>query len=323
MARAPSIEHQIAAVRALDLADPSSLAKLRTALKGIGLVVAVAAEKLAEALNHDLVPELVEAFERLCTDGAKRDPQCRGKIAIVRALHALDVWEDGVFVRGLTVVQREGWGTPGNPAEDSAAALRGMCGVVHAQHARRDALEVLADLLHDPERATRVQAATGLGDAGRPDAAALLRYKIVEGDAESEVLSACFESLFALTREPAIAFAVRCLGTHDETAEVAALALGGARVVEAIDPLIEWSARARGPQRYAIGYLALAMIRNDRATEHLLEIVRSEGKADAVGAAKALATFKHDHGLVEQLRDAAKAQQDALARREIAALLDG
>lgn len=311
----------MAAVRALDLADPVALAKLRTALKAVGLVVAVAADKIAEASIYDLQPELVESFERLGTDGAKRDPQCRGKIAIVKALHALNVWEDDVFVRGLTIEQREGWGTPKDPAEDTAAPLRGLCGVVHAQHARPDALEVLADLLHDPERAARIHAATGLGDAGRPDAAALLRYKILQGDAESEVLSACFESLFALTREPAVTFALRCLGQHDERAEVAALALGTARVAEATDPLIEWCSRCPPRQRHAIGYLALAMLRHDRATESLLDVIRSEGKGDAVGAAKALATFGHDRALVEQIREAAQAQKDAAARREIEALL--
>lgn len=316
--RAPSIEQQIAAVRKIDLGDPTALATLRTALKSSGLVAAVAADKLAEAGNHDLVPELVESFQRLCTDGAKRDPQCKGKIAIVRALHALDVWEDAVFVRGLTIEQREGWGPE---PEDTAAPVRGMCGVAHAQHARSDALDVLADLLHDRQRAARVHAATGLGDAGRPDAAALLRYKITEGDAETEVISACFESLFALTREPAVAFALRCLRDHDERAEAAALALGTARAAEAIDPLIEWCSTCLPRQRHAIGYLALAMLRHDRATAYLLDVIRSEGKGEAVGAAKALATFGHDRALVEQILEAAKAQQDAAARREIAAMV--
>ena len=44
MPRAPSIEQQIAAVRATDLADPTSLAKLHTALESS----VVAADKLAE-----------------------------------------------------------------------------------------------------------------------------------------------------------------------------------------------------------------------------------------------------------------------------------
>jgi hypothetical protein len=50
--------------------------------------------------------------------------------------------------------------------------------------------DVLAALLADPERTARVGAAQGLGDAGRPDASALRRFKLLAGDAEPEVVSA-------------------------------------------------------------------------------------------------------------------------------------
>jgi len=162
----------------------------------------------------------------------------------------------------------------------------------------------------DPERTTRIAAAQGLGDAGRPDATALLRYKILVGDDEPQVLAACIESLLSLAREPSIDFVTKLLTDEDgDRAEVAALALGGARIAE---PLAAWCRGCLPEQRQRIGYLALALLRDDRANALLLDAIRTRVKADAVAAARALA---------DQLRAAAKPQQDKAARREIDALL--
>ncbi len=322
VARAPTIEQQIAAARRIEVTKPEGADALREILrKSLGFVVAVAAARIAEHSLVALVPDLVACFERLCEDGAKRDPGCGGKRAIVKALHAMDWWDDRVFVRGLRIVQREGWAGPdGRPPDDTAADLRGMCGVVHAQLARADALDVLAELLHDDERATRVLAANGIGDSGRRDGTALLRYKLLAGDPEAEVLSACFEALFSLAREDSVAFALRFLDAHDEIAEVAVLALGSARIAEAFEPIKLWCSGCRPPQRHAIGLLALALLRADPATDYLLDLVRSS-KTDAVAAARALATFIDDRKLIDSVRAAAKEQRDSKVQAEILALL--
>src|SRR5690242_4987054 len=100
---------RVADLRALDPAAPASLDKVRDALRAsTGFVVGAAAELVAEHRLDAAVPELAPAFERLCEDAVKRDPGCRGKLAIVRALHALDHWEDRVFVAGLSHEQLEG-----------------------------------------------------------------------------------------------------------------------------------------------------------------------------------------------------------------------
>src|SRR5262249_5325140 len=161
---------------------------------------------------------------------------------------------------GLTHSQLEGWGK-----DDTAAELRGVCGLAHAHFARPDALDVLAVLLADRERTTRLAAAQALGDAGRPDATALLRFKLLLGDEEPAGLSACGESLFALARDESYAFVVRMLAQHDDRAEVAALALGGARFAAAFDPLTAWCVGATPEQRHRIGYLALALLRSEPA----------------------------------------------------------
>jgi len=311
-----TLQQRIAELRALDADAPASQGKIRAAIGSpAGLLVAAAASLVEEHRLEPIVPELAPAFERLCEDPVKRDPGCRGKLAIARALHALDHWEDRVFVAGLTYVQREGWG-----GEDTAAELRGVCGLAHAHFARADALDVLAGMLGDRERTTRLAAAQALGDAGRPDATALLRFKVLLGDEEPQVLAACLESLFALARDASYGFVVRLLAAHDERAEVAALALGQGRFAAAFDELAAWCIGCPPEQRHRIGYLALALLRSEAATAYLLEAIGTHGRLDAVAAARALATFKDDAAVAERVRAAAKLQKDAAARREIAEL---
>ncbi|HEX4420725.1 MAG TPA: HEAT repeat domain-containing protein [Kofleriaceae bacterium] len=311
-----TLQQRVAELRALDPAAPASLGKLRAAVQSsTGFLVAAAADLIAEHRLEPVVAELAPAFVRLCDDGAKRDPACRGKLAIAKALHALDHWDDQVFVAGLRYEQKEGWG-----GDDTAAELRGVCGLAHAHFGRPDALDVLAGLLGDPQRVTRVAAAQGLGDAGRPDATALLRFKIMIGDPEGEVLAACLESLVALAREASYGFMLRLLAGHDERAEVAALTLGGGRFTEAFDALSAWCIGATTDQRHRIGYLALALLRADPATEYLLEAIRTHGKLDALAAARALSTFKEDATLGDQVRDAARHQNDRAVRDEITGL---
>ncbi len=316
MRRTPRIEERLAALRALDPAAPAAHGELRDALRSeSGILVAAAARLVAEHRLEALVPELPPAFEALREDAVQRDPGCRGKIAIARALHELDHWDDRVLVAGLTIVQMEGWGTQ----DDTAAELRGVCGLAHAHFGREDALDVLADLLADRERTARIAAAQGLGDAGHPDAAALLRYKVRIGDPEPEVLTACVESLLQLARERAPDFLIGLLARHDERAEIAAIALGGARVAAAFEPLVAWCDGCLPAQRHRIGYLALALLRHEPATEHLLGVIRGRPR-DAVAAARALATFKDDVTLAERIR-AAAAPHDEKTRREIDDLL--
>ncbi|HEX3481944.1 MAG TPA: hypothetical protein VHT91_43320 [Kofleriaceae bacterium] len=314
---ARTIEQRVAELRELDAAAPGSLDKLRAALRGTsGFLIAAAARRIEDDRLEALVPELAPAFERLREDAVKRDPGCRGKLAIARALHALDHWEDRVFVAGLSHEQREGWAQ-----EDTAAELRGVCGLAHAHFARADALDVVAALLADRERTTRIAAAQALGDAGRPDATALLRFKLRVGDDEPAVLSACCEALFALARDASYDFVVKLLAAHDERAEVAALALGGARFAAAFEPIAAWCVGASLEQRHRIGYLALALLRAEPATAYLLDAIRTHGRRDAVAAARALATFRDDAALVEQIHAATGEQRDPAARDEIAELL--
>jgi hypothetical protein len=319
--QAQTLEQRLAALRRLDVHAPGAVDKIRAALRSsIGILVASAAKLVAEHRVQTLIEELAPAFARLLEDPVKRDPGCRGKTAIAHALHALDCWDDRVFVAGLRHVQPEGWGG-GSERDDTAAALRGLCGIAHAQFAREDALDVLAILLADPERATRVAAAQGLGDAGRSDATALLRYKLLVGDPDPDVTAACVESLLQLARDESYDFLVGLLDSHDNRAEVVALGLGGARIVRAFEPLAAWCVGCKPEQRHRVGYLAIALLRTPRAIEHLLDAIRGQARPASLAAARALATFRDDADLAERIRSAARDHKDSSLAKDVEAML--
>jgi hypothetical protein len=301
------------------VAPDCELDELRDALRSkTGVLVGAAAKAVAERELETLYDELAPSFARLCERAIERDPGCRGKIAIARALHQIDRWEDDVFVRGVTLEQQEPvWGG----REDTAAELRGVCGLAYAHAGRSDSLDVLAGLLADRERMARTAAAQALGDTGRPDATALLRFKVMTGDTEAAVVSACFGSLLALAPKASVAYVAAFLDGGDERAEAAALALGESRLAAAAPILIEWCERVLADVRARIGYLALALLRDEAANAHLLELVGTAAKPDAIAALRALATFKADPKLTERMRTAAASHRDAAVRREVDALL--
>jgi hypothetical protein len=306
------VERQLGELRAVPPGAADEVAVVRAGLRGKhGVVVAAAAKLVGDRRLDALAGELVPAFQRLCGDGAaKRDPGCRGKLAIAAALVALDRWEPDVFVAGLRIVQIEGFSR-----EDTAAALRGRCGLAHAHLLRPDAVDVLADLLHDAWREARIAAAHGLGDLGRRDIAALLRFKLRLGDAEPDVLARCADSLLSIAGDDARPFLVDLLAGHDDRAEVIALALAGTRDAAVVAPLIAWADRAPAEVRRRVGYVAIALTRDAAAIAHLAAIVADGAAADAIAAARALATFRDVPDIAAKLRDA------AARRPEIAAAL--
>ncbi|MBV8757148.1 MAG: hypothetical protein JO257_07740 [Deltaproteobacteria bacterium] len=260
---------------------------------------------VAAAVPHGNAPELSAAFATLLVDAVKRDPICRGKTAIARALHDRDEWSE-IFVTGLTHVQMEA-------GVDTAAELRGICGLAHARFMRPDALDVLAELLADVEVPTRIAAAQGLGDTGRADASALLRFKLRTGDAHGEVIGAAASALLHVQRERALAFVTALLvPPHDDAI---ALALAESRLPDALPALRDWVGRTLAETRRAIGYVALALTR--MANDDLLAVIRDGDRADALAAAKALATFRDD----PSIRDAILTATPRALREEIDALL--
>jgi hypothetical protein len=305
-------ERMAAAARAAE--DPGAaraMAVLRDALRAKqGVLVAIGARVIGRGLAEELVDELAPAFARLCEKPIERDPGCRGKVAIARALHDIDRWVEDVFAPGARLVQREPvWGG----TEDTAAELRGICAIAYAHAGREEALDVAATLLADKERTARIGAAQALGDSGRLDATALLRFKVITGDGEPEVIAACFAALFVLAPARSLEFAAEWLD-DDARGETAALALGESRLEGAFPVLARWIEGA--PGRARVGSLALALMRSDAANDLLVERIRVGSVTDAVAAIRALATFKDS--TAERVRAAASKRRE----REVKAALD-
>ncbi|MEP6859555.1 MAG: hypothetical protein ABJE66_02985 [Deltaproteobacteria bacterium] len=193
-----------------------SIAEVKAALQNAfarkgaaaGVVAAEAAKIVEEHGLVDETPALVAAFTRLSEP--ERDPGCRGRSAIVAALHTLDHWAPEVFEAGLRVLQIEG--DPRFPGNDSGALIRGACAQAHAHFNRPNALDVCAEMLAD-----------------------------IEIEARDDLIAFC-------RRDPR--------------------------------------------RRQAIGYLALALLRDDEANAELERAIEEGSVQDAEAAKSALATFR-------------------------------
>ncbi len=119
------MERKLEALGALRLSPQDAAEPLRKALKDrSNYLVSKAAALAAELHLTELVPDLVQAFDRCMLDAVKTDPQCWAKNAIVKALKDLNHDDPAVFLRGMEHVQMEPvWGG----SVDTAIVLRGAC----------------------------------------------------------------------------------------------------------------------------------------------------------------------------------------------------
>ena len=202
-------------------------------------VVARAARAAREADLAELAPQLIAAFPRFLEDPVRRDPGCVAKTAIVQALLAFgDAAGSDVFLRGAAHVQREpAFGKP----IDTAPELRATSamGLVVTGHGA--ALPVCVGLLVDPEPLARAGGIRGLVASGRPDVALLLHFLALRGDPDPGVLAEAFAGLVALGGTDALAVVGQRLASDDrDVARAAAIALGDARLPEAVITLRDW-----------------------------------------------------------------------------------
>lgn len=301
MAKARSLESKLARLRTLrgEPLGPQLLQELRLALADTSsLVVAEAAALAGSARLADLAADLVAAFDRFLDDPVKSDKRCRAKFALAEALNQIDFSDEDFFWRGARYAQFEPvWGGE----EDTAAALRVACAFALVRTRARGVLPYLVDLLSDPEKAARAGAAQALAYSETEAAGLLLRLKARVGDAESEVVAECFNSLVKLTPVEGVAFVAEFLKARNPgVQEAALLALGDSRRREAFAVLKAfWEKPAAAGLRQTV-LMALALLRLPEATDFLLARVAGETEAVARAALAALALHRYDERVREQ-----------------------
>jgi hypothetical protein len=293
--RNSACEQKLAALEALRKAadaSPETQAALRKALADRSNYVVAKAADIAAALSlNQLVPDLLAAYDRFFTDPAKTDPQCWAKNALSKALADLGHDDSATYLRGLHHVQAEPvWGG----SADSAATLRGNCALALVSCrdiSDLDLLTHLTDVLVDPEKTVRAEAARAIGHLNRREGAIVLRLRALIGDAEPEVLGACFSALLSIDTGNGLPFIARFLGGGGDAAAEAALALGLTHDARAFELLKERFPRERDPDVRAAIVTAIALTRLPDALEMLVRLVETQAPS-ATTARKALASVR-------------------------------
>ena len=311
MSRGGRTEAELRDLRAVadQALSTSVVAALRTGLTSRShLVVARAADLASRKEARDLVPDLACAFARFVDGGAKSDPGCAAKLAVVRALAALETGDAAVFLAGVRHVQSEPvWGGE----VDTAGMLRGVAlqGLVAMGH--REALYLAVPLLVDRVLEARRLAVEALGHAGGEGAELLLRLKALAGDAEPIVVGDCLAALIGIHGPRSLSFVVSFLDAADgDVATLAGLALGSSRLPEALRHLRDAFAAFPDERRRERLILPIALVRSDEATAFLLDVVRSETTRLAVAAVKALRETQRDEAMCERLARVARERED-------------
>ncbi len=307
MAKRPTLEERLAELDALRI-NPKTEETRRALRRALGLknsfIVARAAELVGEFELPDLSDALVGAFDRLIDEGREKDKGCRAKAAVVEALQLIGAPEDRVYLRGARHIQMEpAWGG----RVDTAGPLRSASAVGLVRMNHHEILLVLADLLADPLAPVRGDAARTLAYRGAADGLALLRMRVQIGEEDSNVITECVLAMLQLDARVSMDL-VHALynGPNPIASESAVLALGQSRLSEAFDVLRDWWLSSEGGEMRKTLMLAIAMLRRDEATAFLIATVSQGRYTDARDAVDALAIYRHDDSVKDQVLKASK-----------------
>ncbi len=298
-------------LNALDPAAPraAAVAILKTALADRHfLVVSRAATLSGERLLHELMPDLLSAFARFLQDPVKRDPRCKAKNAVARALVTLECLDIAFFQNGIAYRQLEPvWGG----RADTATDVRCSCAMGLAASGHLRAVAELAGLLNDPESAVRCGAARAISCGNPFEAEAVLRLKVQIGDPEPQVIGECFGALLVIAPEYSLPFVAAYLRVKDEALqEYAALALGESRLPAALKLLRDAWDELIAPEARGALIRAAALHRSDAAFDWLLTIIETAAAKLAEVAVDALGVYERNTKLIEQV-NAARARRKA------------
>jgi hypothetical protein len=310
MARGISIEQQLSQLSALaaDPRTPQAQAALREALAhSSNLIVARAADIAGRARLAELTPLLAEAFHRFMSRATDRG--CMAKHALARALDLLS--HDGLdlFRAGVRHVQLEpGFGGP----SDAAVGLRCACAAALVRLRDRRVLDELAGLLADDDAGARVCGARLVAEHGDEAGAALLRLRVLVGDAEPSVTGECLAALLRLTPTADALDFVESLADRgpDELREAALLALGESKLPEALRCLRRrLEAEPIVLNRRTI-LLAIALTRQAESLDLLVGMVSEADPTTASAAVEALAFYRGDSAVRSRIESAVDGRHD-------------
>jgi HEAT repeat protein len=267
-------------------------------------VIGKAAELAGERLCFGATTALKESFRKLLEgDVVKKDPQCMAKQAIVRALVAIDCPDAQFYLASLGYRQMEPvWGG----SIDTAIDVRASCamGLVNCGYPR--ALHEITALLNDDEARARLGAVRAIACGIPSEAELLLRFKILIGDEEPEVVGECFAGLLRIAKADGVRSVAGRLSDKDEAVkEYAAIALGESQLPEALHAL-QAAAEAVlvDPTMKRVLARAAALHRTDAAFDWLLSWIAEGSMQAAEAALEALSIYKNNAQLSGRVRQA-------------------
>jgi hypothetical protein len=304
-----AILSQIKAIQPLETLSEEDVRVLKKIVQGKQPMAIPLTTKLI--IKHRLIqlePDLIAAFERMLQNGEKTDPGCKAKWAIANTLYQLELPDVEMLLSGIRHIQKEPvWGG----SADTAAPLRSLCALGLAQANYPDLLNELADLLADEEHDARAGAARAIGYSQNSAGIPLLRLKVHMGDLEPIVLSECFISLLQLSGEQA-PMVIQALNATDESVqELAAIALGEARIPEAFAAIKQQWQHTRTLELRQSFLLAIATLRTEEAIDFLMTLLERGNSQDTKDAAIALHIYRHTPDIWQRANKAAELRSDA------------
>jgi HEAT repeat protein len=292
--------HRLSALRRGAVSSDAAVSEIKAFLKNrSNLVVSKAAKVASEMRATGLVPDLMAAFQRFMKEPHKLDKGCAATAEIIGALYEMDHLEPEVYLAGIRHVQMEG---AYGPPVDAAAKLRGVSALGLARTRHPHALEEIVSLLVDRWPEARVGAIRALAANGGQAGMLLLRFKVLTGESEPDVLGECFGGLLSGAPETSLPLIAGYIDAEDlAVAETALLALGSSRLPAALHLLKErWTATRSSPLRKTL-LLAIAMVRSQDAIEFLLSLFEESSTQIAKDLIAALALFRSNENVRNRL----------------------
>ncbi len=300
---------QIRTIQKLDTLTESDVAALQQILRGKQAIALLPTTKLI--IRHkitQLIPDLIIAFQKLLDKGEKTDPGCKAKWAIANTLYQLEKPDSDLFLAGIRHVQLEPvW----DDTVDTAPPLRSLCALGLVQANYPYVLNELADLLADAEHDARAGAVRAIGYSQNPAGIPLLRLKMHFGDLEPQVMSECFIALLQLSNDQAAMVMEKLQSGSEAERELAAIALGEARIPEAFAAIKRQWQRTRTAELRSSFLLAIATIRTEEAIDFLMGLLERGNHQDAVDAIAALEIYRHTTDIWQQTKQKVDIRGDA------------